>query len=326
MKEKILISLLAIALVSGCSGISIPGVPGLTPGTTGGGKGLEITSFSAEPATVYSGNTVRVSLDVQNLGGTSVLKNDPQAFVYLTGSNMNLGSTNSIYWRGGTATTDKQSCRSFTRNMTAADVVKGTEGRLETIKWNLIAPDVEPGQTRTDTIIGRVYTDYETALNGNIWVYQESEADAAKASGRSLNRATFTSTSGPVAVEATVNPDPVIIYSDGEKTTTLTVRISNTASGTIYASGVETCGTNGPTTIDVNDLNKVDINVEAPDFDGVTNCNSEQPELIAGKPTTVVCDLTVNKDVPTFKSFPISITVDYGYYTERTTSVVVQGK
>jgi hypothetical protein len=326
MKAAILVSILAVLLVAGCT---VPGVPGIIGGggTSVSGNGMEITSFSTEPTTAYSGNTVRVTMDVQNLGGTSVLLGDTHAFVYLTGSNMNLGSGTDIYWRGSTLATDKQSCRPFTKNMTAADVVKGTEGRTETLKWSLIAPKVDAGQTRTDTIIGRVYTDYETAVNGNIWVYQQSEADAAKASGRSLNRASFTTTSGPVAVSVSVNPDPVIIYSDGDKTTTLTIRISNTASGTIYKSGFEACGANGPTTINSDtQLNKVDVVVSAPDFDGIATCNADQPELIAGKPTTVVCDITVNKAVATFSSFPISVKIKYGYFTERTATVVVQGK
>jgi hypothetical protein len=323
MKAAILVSILAVLLVAGCT---VPGVPGLGGGssTSIGGNGLEITSFSSEPTTVYSNNTVRVTMEIQNLGGTSVLLGNPHSFVYLTGSNMKLDASDLIYWRGGSATTDKQSCRPFTKNMTSADAVKGTEGRIETMKWSLIAPKVDPGQTRTDTIIGRVYTDYETAVNGNIWVYQQSEADAAKASGRSLNRASFTSTSGPVAVSVSVNPDPVIVYSDGDRTTTLTIRISNTASGTIYKSGFEAC-TSGPATIDSDSqLNKVDVVVTAPDFSGISACNTEA-ELIAGKPTTVVCDLTA-PSVPTFGSFPVSIKVNYGYFTERTATVVVQGK
>ncbi|MEM7816836.1 MAG: hypothetical protein QXZ20_02895 [Candidatus Aenigmatarchaeota archaeon] len=208
MKTKILIALLGIVAIAGCT---IPGVPGITPGVpvTGGGKGLEITSFTAEPNAVYSGSTVRVIMETENQGGATAYNSS--SFAYLTGSNMDLDGTNDMYWRGKD-NEDKNDCKYFMKDMKPADIVKGTQGDTKTFKWNLIAPNITAGQTRTDTFIGRVYTDYETGVNGNIWVYTETEADAAKASGRTLNKASFSSTSGPVAVEVSVSPDPVIIY------------------------------------------------------------------------------------------------------------------
>ena len=179
--KKILISLLAIVLVAGCT---IPDLSNLGTTTIGtSGKGLEITTFTAEPTPVYSSARVRITMEIENQGGTTV--NRTKALSYLTGSNVNLASGDDRYW---TSTTDTE-YKTFTRDMRAADVVKGTSADTTRFTWSLTAPVIPAGQTRTDTFYGRTYCDYTTAVNGNIWVYTEGEADAAKASGRSLNAA-----------------------------------------------------------------------------------------------------------------------------------------
>ena len=323
MKAKILITLLAIVAAAGCT---IPGIQGITPGTTvGGGQGLEMTSFTAEPNTVYNGTTVRVVMDVENLGGTTV-PNTYASFAYLTGSNINIVSSDNTYWHRLSTDTDTTECFYFAKEMKPTDIVRGMPGDKKTFKWSLRAPDILKGQTRPDSFMGRVYTDYQTSVNGNIWVYKEAEADAARASGRSLIKATFTSTSGPVAAEVSVSPDPVIIYGS-DKTFSLNIKISNLQTGTIYSPGVVTSCP--PSSISTDDLNKVTLDITAPDFDFSADCSGATPqELVSGKPTTVFCELTVkDASVPTtFKSFPLTITVKYGYYTEKQAAVTIQGK
>lgn len=322
--KKILISLLAIVLVAGCT---IPGLPNLGGTTTIGtsGKGLEITTFTAEPTPVYSNARVRITMEIENQGGTTVKKSE--ALSYLTGSNVNLGSSDDKYWRSSNDTAYK----SFNRDMRAADVVKGTSADTARFTWSLTAPVIPAGQTRTDTFYGRTYCDYTTGINGNVWVYTEGEADAAKASGRSLNAASFTSTSGPVGLSVKVSPDPIIYYSDttGGETFSLYITVSNLASGTIYERGKNYGST--PFTINDTQYNQVWVSV---DYDNTTltlpnssavDCTGKQ-ELPAGKSTTLVCDFTIPTPPTTFQSYPITINADYGYFTEKSATVIVQGK
>ncbi|MFH1229737.1 MAG: hypothetical protein V1678_04925 [Candidatus Aenigmatarchaeota archaeon] len=323
MKSEILIALLAIIIVSGCTGIS--GVPGLTTGNTGvSGSGLEITSFTAEPNVLYNASTVRIIMEVQNLGGSTVDNDNSKTFVYLTGSGIDVESGDNRYWhRIGTDSSTE--CEYFDHAMKPADVVRGTPGDNDMFKWSLRAPDIDKGQTRNDIFIGRVYTEYTTSVNGNVWAYTETESDAAKASGRAMNSASFTSTAGPVSVVASVIPNPVITYS-GDRTFSLNIRISNAASGTIYAPGqITSCP---PSSLDTEDLNKVTVEIDAPGFTS-TDCQGiREEELISGKPTTVFCEMTINEaSAPTtFKSYPIKISVRYGYFTEKTASVTIQGR
>ncbi len=320
--KKILISLLAIVLVAGCT---IPGLPNLGTTTIGtSGKGLEITTFTAEPTPVYSNARVRVTMEVENQGGTTV--NRTKALSYLTGSNVDLGSSDDRYWRSSDYSVDKE-YKTFTRDMRAVDVVRGTSADTTRFTWSLTAPVIPAGQTRTDTFYGRTYCDYTTGVNGNVWVYTEGEADAAKAAGRSLNAASFTSTSGPVGLSVKVSPDPIIYYSDttGGETFSLYITVSNLASGTIYLTGKNYGST--PLIADT-EYNQVMVNVDPASGLNITNspdCTGQQ-ELPAGKSTTLVCDFTVSAPPTTFQSYPITITADYGYFTERSATVTVQGK
>lgn len=186
---------------------------------------------------------------------------------------------------------------------------------------------LDAGQTNNYILIGRLYSDYQTNANGNIWVYSETESEAARAAGRSLYTPSFTYTKGPVGLSVTVSPTPIILYT-GENRFTVYIKISNLASGTIYApSVINYGGTNVALTMD--NINRVNVVVTPGSGLSIVDnngCQGTDQELVAGKDLTMVCDITVGGSVPTFQSFPFDISVSYGYYTERTSSVTVQGK
>ena len=304
MKSLFLLSIVSILLVAGCTNVDL----GLNNGNSlSSGQGLEMTSFTVEPSTVYSGTKVRLNMEVQNMGGTSV--NYTNDLVYLTGTNFDK-------WQG-------TAYNSFgTTEMKTQDVVRDVPANVKKFSWSLTAPAVNAGQLETDTFIARVYTEYQTNANANVWVYSEGEADAARTAGRSLYTPTFTYTNGPVGLSVSVSPNPAVIYS-GDNSFTMNIKISNQAQGTIYYPGSVNYANS--VTIDSTKLNMVKLSTVASDT-GVTvgtECNGDQ-ELIEGKDTTVVCTITV--PATTFKSYGFSITAKYGYFTEKTATVTVQGK
>jgi hypothetical protein len=306
MNSRIFIaSLVPILLIAGCTAPDV----GLGGGNAVGGQGLEILSFGAEPTTVYSGTKVRLTMEVQNMGGTSVPGN--KALVFLTGTNF--GS-----WTGATAYNYFGSTE-----MKSNDVVRDVPANTKKFTWSATAPTLQAGQTETDTFIGRVYSEYETSANGNIWTYSESEAEAARTAGRSLYTPSFTYTRGPVGLSVSINPNPVILYT-GDYSFTMNIRVSNQAQGTIYSPGsISYTGTS--VKIDSTKMNHVTLS--ATSDTGVkigTECTGDQ-ELVGGKDTTLTCTVTV-PTVDTFQSFSMKIKAAYGYYTERTTTVTVQGK
>jgi hypothetical protein len=155
-------------------------------------------------------------------------------------------------------------------------------------------------------------------------VYDDTEAEAARAAGKSLYTPSFTYTKGPVGLSITVSPSPIVLY-EGESRFTVYIKISNLASGTIYAPGSVSSSDVGLT---MDEINRVDVAVTpGTGLSLVTSdgCQGSDQELVAGRDLTMVCDVTVGS-VATFQSFPFEVSVSYGYYTERTTSVTVQGK
>jgi len=324
MKLKILISLLAVVAVAGCT---IPGIPGITPGGSivGAGNGLEITSFTAQPETLYSGSTARIIMEVENKGETTVPTS--KSIAYLTGSNIEFSSSPSsdMVWH------DSSQYQTI-KEMKSQDVVRGISGSTDRVSWTLNSPNIPRGQTRTDTFIGRLYCDYKTTTQGSVWVYSEAESEASRTAGRSLEKSSFTTTKGPVGLAVSVQPDPVILYS-GDKTFSINIKITNLATGTIYKAGKITYDTttSGKALIS-DDLNKVYLNItmQSDKLEITTDeCNGyEEQELVAGRPTTIICDFEITEDLSTltFKSYPITVSIDYGYFTERTATVTVQGK
>jgi hypothetical protein len=318
MNKTILLATIAVLLVAGCTAPTGTQWPWQQITTTAiGGAGMVISDFVADQSTIYGGSTDRIMITVKNAGGYDVTTD--KSLVYLTGSAISLGGDDKIYWTSGTETS---LFKHFTSTMKSTDIVKGTEADERTITWSLKAPNIT-AQTRADLFIGRVYYDYQTAVTGTVWVYSQSESDAARAAGRTLNKATFSSTSGPVALIAKISPDPVVLAT-GENSFTLTIKVSNVGSGVLYKTGGVTY-TLGSENIELttDELNRVDIGISAPGMTLGSGCTGEQ-ELIGGKDLTLSCDITITTPPTTFQGFPITITADYGYFAERTASVTVQ--
>jgi hypothetical protein len=311
MKSKILISILAVALVCGCV---IPGLEGVTP-SIGAGNGLEITSFSVEPATAFSKSTVRLLMETENRGGTNVA--NAKSLVYLTGSNF-------ADWKCDAATTSYKYYH-FGKDMKSEDIVRGIPADTKRFSWSCTAPEITPGQTRQDTFIGRIYHEYSTSANGNVWVYNETEAEAARTAGRTIYTPSFTYTRGPVGLQVSVSPDPLILYGN-ERNFTLYVKLNNLGTGTIYYPGSVTYTSPENVALTPEQLNNVSVSVGGSSkLVGGEDCKGPQ-ELVAGRETTLVCDVMVNEMVQTFTSYALNVTVNYGYYTERTATVTVQGR
>jgi len=324
MNKTILLATIAVLLVAGCTtpqGFQWP-FQQITM-TTIGGAGMVMTDFSPYLAGVSSGQTNKIFVTVSNMGGFAVP--DADSLVYLTGSAINLttGADQSLYW---TSTTETSLIKKLNKDpMKPADPINDIPADEKQIYWSLKAPNVSVREQKSYLFIGRVYYDYQTKVTGNMWVYSDTEADAAKAASKSLNKATFTSTSGPVAITAKLTQDPVVLYS-GEDSVTLSLRISSVGGGVLYKQGVIDYSTTDPNMLNLtaDQINKVDIGIKLAGVALSNDCTGEK-ELIGGKELPLTCDITVDRPA-TFSSLPIEITANYGYYQERTATVTVSGR
>jgi len=324
MNKGILLAILATVLIAGCTGGQLPVIPWITsPTTFAGGSGLVISDFSIDNTQVYSNHSAKITMTVDNKGGSTVPQ--AKALTVLQGSAIKDTLADNLYWSGRSTTTSVY--QNMGKDMKPYDPVKDVPADEKTLDWYLTSPTgITAGTTRNDVFIGRLYYDYATTVTGNVWVYSQAESDAAKASGRSLNQNSFTSTSGPIAVYVTVKPSNVVV-STGDNTFTVQIKVSNVGGGTVYLQGAVDYVAH-TLAIDANtQLNRVVIAVTSPaGWSGFDACNSpaEGTELVKGE-ATLSCDVTTI--VPsTFQSDQLSVVANYGYWVERTASVTVSGK
>jgi hypothetical protein len=318
MNKGVLLAILSVVLVAGCVQGEIPFLQTTT--TVLGGTGMVMTDFTPDQTEVYGGQTNRIMMTVSNKGGHSVP--DVDSLVYLTGSALELAGDDTLYW---TQTDGETLIKKFGKEMKPYDPVRDIPADEKTFSWTLAAPDITAGQQTDYLFIGRVYYDYETRVTGNIWVYSEAEADAARAAGRTLNKATWSATAGPVAVNARVTQDPVVLYA-GEDSFTLVIKVSNAGGGVLYESGFLDYSTSDPDALALttNELNRVTVDGSVGGVALPGTCTGTH-ELVGGKDLTLTCDVTITPPA-TFQGFPITITADYGYFTERTATVSVSGR
>jgi hypothetical protein len=230
-----------------------------------------------------------------------------------------------LYWAGRGDTTSVY--EKLTKTLSPEDPVREIPAGEQTVTYTLTSPTgITKGTTRDDIFIGRVYYDYSTTVSGNVWVYSEAEADAARASGKELNTAVLSSSAGPIALYVKAVPEPIILVS-GEDTFTLQIRVSNVGGSTLYKAGsIDYSAAEPDLSLDIDtELNRVEIDVEGTGLSGFDDCEGEQ-ELVAGKDIVLSCDVSVANPPTTMQSYQLKITATYGYMSERTTSVSISGR
>ena len=267
------------------------------------GYGLEITNFSSPVGQVYSDQTAHVTMIVENHGGSKIDKTKGLALIILPGD-----------W---TVTQNKN--QPFKKDLHFEDEVRGTIAGAEYFTWSIKAPSLVSGQTRPDSITGRVFYDYTTTAIGNIWVYPESEAASERDKGNTMNTLTYKASRGPVAISISVVPDPVTVYSDGE-VFSLNIGLTNVGGGVVYKDGEVTSSS-----YDVANIrNQFTLDV---DIAGLTVDKSCLNNLeFFGDTATTICDVTVADAPPTKQSYPITVTADYGYYTDKIIQMNIVGR
>lgn len=302
MKHKT-IALLFVLMTAGCI---IPNISS-TDSEIVLGNSLEITNFEVFPNPVSSGSKVTVRMDIENLGDYTVP--EEYGFVYFTGPSLTL--------------TGEQKTQQLDKDMEAGNEIKGIHPSRDSFTWSFNAPSLEKGQKKTQTYMGRIYHNYETTVFGNLWVYSEAESRAVESSGKSFLQSSFDSGDAPIMAYISVSPNPAIIYDD--KIITLSIRIIKVSSGTVYEWRDSASYTNGEKNIEVEELNKIDITIPGYGFNVLDDCEGEH-YLVSGKELTMTCDLLITKSITTFDSIPIEVIIKYAYTTEKTTSIVVEGR
>ncbi|MBN2330811.1 MAG: hypothetical protein JXC85_03275 [Candidatus Aenigmarchaeota archaeon] len=305
--EWLLILPIAILLVSGC--LNLGG------GSSISGNGIVITTFEPSLRSIESNDDVLVHLEVQNQGdviGTAAAK--------LIG----------IYpqdW--GVFQTDQ-----LLDELRPADVERGTEGQKATADWRLTAPPLKRGERRTYEPMVRVFYSYETKVTKPITFVTSDELRRIVQNGQSLNSDPAIVSAGPLTV--TVRTGEFVRTKDNWQQSYFPVQIdiTNTGGGLI-------AGENYPIGIDIEPPAGTMFKGDCPprsqtEWGGsfydmnlpVGLSRPISPYTIVmwnGRDATVTCELKVITPPDYRQDRDLTITLEYIYYTDQSTTIDVVG-
>ncbi len=270
------------------------------------GYGLEIVNFTSNLYEVYSDKTVIITMQVENHGETKIDKDYGLALLIIPSD-----------WD---VTQEKN--QAYKKDITFEDELTGTAAGTEFFRWTVKSPPLAQGLTRTDTITGRIYYDYETSATGNIWIYPESEAFSDQEKNVQLNTLSYEKSRGPIDIDISVMPDPVLVYYDQELFT-LTITLTNIGDGVVYAPDEITS-----TIYDLDDdkRNVIDLDIRLGDNLDIEDNSCYQDVTFFGDTATVICDIEVEDAPSTKQQFPITVTANYGYYKDEDIEVTTIGR
>jgi hypothetical protein len=305
--EWLLILPIAILLVSGC--LTLDG------GTSITGNGIVITKFEPSLRSVESNDDLLLHLEVQNQGDVI-----GRAAAKLIG----------IYpqdW--GVFQTDQ-----LLDELRPADVERGTQGQTATADWRLTAPPLKRGERRTYEPMVRVFYSYETKITKPITFVTSDELRRIVQNGQSLSSDPAIVSAGPLTV--TVKTGDFVRTKDNWQQSYFPVQIDITNSG-----GGLIAGENYPIGIEIEPpagtMFKGDCPPRAQTEWGGSLYDMNLPVGLSrpvspytivmwnGRDVTVTCELKVITPPEYRQERDMTITLEYIYYTDQTTTVDVVG-
>lgn len=291
--------------------------------TDGGGNesastaGVQITNFSATPSQTFGGQSTQLSMAVRNQGGVNAENSYAklyQAPIGDSGGQWSFENDGSKIVNIGT--------------VRAGDPENNVPPQTKRQNWALNAPSLG-AQSIDYNFQTRLFYDYETQATTQIDLVQNDEYIQGD---YSPSRPTTSNTDGPIQIEVNTRT-PVRYYSDDGIDSDLCVTVRNEGQGTPLAPPISdyVSRTNG----DIDDINvdegrdEVKISVQdsaGVDFGDEGEDGASHTVSLVGSRGNHCFDPTL-PDPSTFsitQTVPITVTAEYGYYTDSSTTVTVQ--
>lgn len=212
---KSLLLLCVIAVVVTTSGCTT----GTSGGTTGG-PGLVVETFKTTLNNIDSGERVGLQLEVRNMGGyngqmgngvpavAELMSIDPTEWGVTPSTVIDLGP------------------------LLIPDPDSQTPGGLGKANWQLIAPPLRRGTTKTYELRARVFYPYETNVRKSVWFVTAEELRRIVQNGEALASEAQTQSSGPIAV--TVNTGTFVKAQEiRDSKFQLQIKLDNTGGGQV---------------------------------------------------------------------------------------------
>lgn len=306
-KAGLTILFLAV-IVSGCAG----GEGDTGEVTISQTQGVSITSFMASPGELFGGQKTNLELNLKNVGGQTA--ENVKARLY----NVPFDGARSWTISNGNQNVDFDSLR-------APDPETDAPSITIPKTWTLTAPSLQEGVTVPYDFFVRVFYTYKTTGTTNVQVMSD---ERFRESGAGRDKPSIDNSGGPIQLEVRTMT-PIVFFSssggDATETTDFCVIVKNVGSGTPFH---PTDGMNdGSYTVNDENLDEVTLSVQS-SGSTVTFENTEQDvELIGGRGVacyTMNANFVSSQDIQ--RTVPITLTAEYGYYSDSQTSITVKGR
>lgn len=288
--RNLMIGMLAVVVfAAGCTQTGGDAGVSQTPNT-----GISILSFDAFPNEVPGDTTVQVEMEIQNTGGQTAENVEAELF--------------NIPFDGGNSW-NIESGPSDNLDLESSDPQAGVPSSPRTLTWTVNSPG-GPENTRIPyDIYADVEYDYSTVATTELQIMSQ---ERFRNTGATRGQPTVDNSVGPVQMDVRTR-SPIVYYAGGESTSPrFCVVVRNTGQGTPVVDGEED-------TVELSITSTGQLSVQPEDDD-------------AGQEVEV--DLVGNRGVACYETsgaletdrqvtLPISMTADYSYNTETSTSVTV---
>lgn len=299
-----LVFLALIVTVSGCADNSNAGV------SVSQTEGVAIQSFTATPSEVFENQMVTLELQLKNNGGSEA--QNVQAKLY----NVPFGGTNRAWKIKSPSEGQKQV--SFNK-LRAPDPDTDAPSISVPRTWNIEAPNLDQGVTIPYDFYTRIFYNYKTTATTEIQVMSDQRF---REQGATRTTPEVDNSGAPIQLDFKTRT-PIVLFQDGQHADVCVI-VENAGSGTPFSPEASYSNVNQST------VDKVKLNVQTSGtlIEKTETSGDELVSMVGGR--GVKCftlDINNNQiDQKIQQTVPITITAEYGYYQESSTSVTVKGR
>jgi len=305
-----LILLTLIVVVSGCADNS-----NQSDVTVSQTEGVAIEGFSASPSEIFEGQLTTLEIQLKNKGGTEAENVVARLF--------NRGFEGSGTWNiQGEGNNVEDLKNVYFGSLSGPDPQTDAPAISVPRTWNLKAPDLDVAQQVPYDFYTRVFYQYSTTANTDIQVMSN---DRYNELGASRSQPDLDNSGGPVQIDVRTRT-PVVFTSTGQDTQPVPIRVvvTNEGSGTPFLQSAY-----GEESYDVSEdqTGRVELEIKAAGNSVSFDSTEETVRMVNGegvKSFTMNVDRVSNQDIQ--QTVPLTVTANYGYYQDTSTSVTVNGR
>ncbi len=306
-----LILLTLIVVVSGCADNSDQGV------TVSQTEGVQIEGFSASPAEIFERQLTTLQLQLRNTGGTEA----ENVVARLFNRGFEGDGTWNIQGEGG-STGEVES--KYYGSLQSPDPETDAPSVSVPRTWNLEAPDLDVAQQVPYDFNTRVFYQYDTTANTDIQIMSNDRYNEV---GTSRSEPSLDNTGGPIQIDIRTRT-PIIFTDQGQSSQPVPIRVvvTNEGSGTPFLPSAYV-GDNQSYDVADDDTERIDLEIQAAGNSVSFDSNKQTVRMVNGegvKSFTMTVNRVSNREIQ--QTVPITVTADYGYYQDSSTTITVNGR